>query len=444
MDKKLEHIYNNISLMKKSEENYAIKVFNIQNPEQYLYCYYKTEEDFFKDCKKLFVDIIPKKNMLNKEISYSQLYKELKNYLFYKILKENSSLFAKKFIFSEEDTKKISKLIKEIENSFKEYIKKYYPLEINFFYGRIYNISISKKEEIESYTLYKVDKNEDELAQYLNYLKNNCQIIPEYVIKTKIKARDCEAICELANKKNDDFLSILNFMRQTNVTIDGQYNFISKYNISLSENMECEYSNQDFCQQLNFNEIKNQDFFKKLVELIEKDNPNFLEKKIKLSLHWLKEAKYEKAEINALVKAITSLEALILTKKLNEKYGIQNNAITIPLIILEIKEEEKKKKIIKILKELYDKRSEVVHNGEAYVEYNEIQSLLKIIEDLIVKLIEDQQYGKLKTEKRYNEYFTEKILKLKSKSKVNLYLSIVKFKINSMFKSFLFLIYPNN
>lgn len=444
MDKKLEHIYNNISLMKKSEENYAIKVFNIQNPEQYLYCYYKTEEDFFKDCKKLFVDIIPKKNMLNKEISYSQLYKELKNYLFYKILKENSSLFAKKFIFSEEDTKKISKLIKEIENSFKEYIKKYYPLEINFFYGRIYNISISKKEEIESYTLYKVDKNEDELAQYLNYLKNNCQIIPEYVIKTKIKARDCEAICELANKKNDDFLSILNFMRQTNVTIDGQYNFISKYNISLSENMECEYSNQDFCQQLNFNEIKNQDFFKKLVELIEKDNPNFLEKKIKLSLHWLKEAKYEKAEINALVKAITSLEALILTKKLNEKYGIQNNAITIPLIILEIKEEEKKKKIIKILKELYDKRSEVVHNGEAYVEYNEIQSLLKIIEDLIVKLIEDQQYGKLKTEKRYNEYFTEKILKLKSKSKVTLYLSIVKFKINSMFKSFLFLIYPNN
>lgn len=409
MDKKLEHIYNNISLMKKSEENYAVKVFNIQNPEQYLYCYYKTEEDFFKDCKKLFIDIIPKKNMLNKEISYSQLYKELKNYLFYKILKENSSLFDKKFIFLEEHTKKISKLIKEIENSFKEYIKKYYPLEVNFFYARIYNISISKKEEIGSYTLYKVDKNEDELAQYLNYLKNNCQIIPEYVIKTKIKARDCEAICELANKKNDDFLSILNFMRQTNVTIDGQYNFISKYNISLSENMECEYSNQDFCQQLNFNEIKNQDFFKKLVELIEKDNPNFLEKKIKLSLHWLKEAKYEKTEINALVKAITSLEALILTKKLNEKYGIQNNAITIPLIILEIKEEERKKKIIKILKELYDKRSEVVHNGEAYVEYNEIQNLLKIIEDLIVKLIEDLQYGKLETEKRYNEYFTEKI-----------------------------------
>lgn len=279
MDKKLEHIYNNISLMKKSEENYAVKVFNIKNPEQYLYCYYKTEEDFFKDCKKLFIDIIPKKNMLNKEISYSQLYKELKNYLFYKILKENSSLFDKKFIFLEEDTKKISKLIKEIENSFKEYIKKYYPLEVNFFYARIYNISISKKEEIGSYTLYKIDKNEDELAQYLNYLKNNCQIIPEYVIKTKIKARDCEAICELANKKNDDFLSILNFMRQTNVTIDGQYNFISKYNISLSENMECEYSNQDFCQQLNFNEIKNQDFFKKLVELIEKDNPNFLEKK---------------------------------------------------------------------------------------------------------------------------------------------------------------------
>lgn len=110
-----------------------------------------------------------------------------------------------------------------------------------------------------------------------------------------------------------------------------------------------------------------------------------------------------------MVKAITSLEALILTKKLNEKYGIQNNAITIPLIILEIKEEEKKKKIIKILKELYDKRSEVVHNGEAYVEYNEIQNLLKIIEDLIVKLIEDLQYGKLETEKRYNEYFTEKI-----------------------------------
>lgn len=410
MDKKLEHIYNNISLMKKSEENYAVKVFNIKNPEQYLYCYYKTEEDFFKDCKKLFIDIIPKKNMLNKEISYSQLYKELKSYLFYKILKENSSLFDKKFIFLEEHTKKISKLIKEIENSFKEYIKKYYPLEVNFFYARIYNISISKKEEIGSYTLYKVDKNEDELAQYLNYLKNNCQIIPEYVIKTKIKARDCEAICELANKKNDDFLSILNFMRQTNVTIDGQYNFISKYNISLSENMECEYSNQDFCQQLNFNEIKNQDFFKKLVELIEKDNPNFLEKKIKLSLHWLKEAKYEKTEINALVKAITSLEALILTKKLNEKYGIQNNAITIPLIILEIKEEEKKKKIIKILKELYDKRSEVVHNGEAYVEYNEIQNLLKIIEDLIVNLIEDQQYGKLETEKQYNEYFIEKCL----------------------------------
>ena len=277
-------------------------------------------------------------------------------------------------------------------------------------YKIYYNISISKKEEIGPYTLYKVDKNEDELAQYLNYLKNNCQIIPEYVIKTKVKARDCEAICELANKKNDDFLSILNFMKRTNVTIDGQYNFISKYNISLSENMECEYSNQDFCQQLNFNEIKNQDFFKKLVELIEKDNPNFLEKKIKLSLHWLKEAKYEKTEINALVKAITSLEALILTKKLNERYGIQNNAITIPLIILEIKEEEKKKKIIKILKELYDKRSEVVHNGEAYVEYNEIQNLLKIIEDLIVKLIEDLQYGKLETEKQYNEYFIEKCL----------------------------------
>ena len=46
MDKKLEHIYNNISLMKKSEENYAVKVFNIQNPEQYLYCYYKTEGNY--------------------------------------------------------------------------------------------------------------------------------------------------------------------------------------------------------------------------------------------------------------------------------------------------------------------------------------------------------------------------------------------------------------
>ncbi len=51
-----------------------------------------------------------------------------------------------------------------------------------------------------------------------------------------------------------------------------------------------------------------------------------------------------------------------------------------------------------------------VHNGEAYVEYNEIQNLLKIIEDLIVNLIEDQQYGKLETEKQYNEYFIEKCL----------------------------------
>ena len=75
MDKDLKKIYNNISVERSEKNIYRKKIIPYGNVDYSQIIYYKSEEEYLKDCLNLFNKVITKKEKLEgrKTVSYTHL-----------------------------------------------------------------------------------------------------------------------------------------------------------------------------------------------------------------------------------------------------------------------------------------------------------------------------------------------------------------------------------
>ena len=91
-----------------------------------------------------------------------------------------------------------------------------------------------------------------------------------------------------------------------------------------------------------------------------------------------------------------------MKNKTKEKNGIQDYILKIVKVILK---KDDDKKFTKILKDLYDKRSKIVHEGIAEVNFFDKFFLRNLIEEVIEELISNSEYKNLRTKNEYEEFF---------------------------------------
>lgn len=301
--------------------------------------------------------------------------------------------------------------VKQCENNFKNYIEKKYPLKEFKVYNRIHNIKLSNnKETFGIYTLYRVSENKEYLKKYLEFLEKSLQYSTEFILETRVKIRDEVLADKIAREKNEIFIDITNFILSNYISIEKVYFREDRYSLVISNDDICENTHNEFNISSDFDVIKKSPYFSKLIFLAEEREPSFIESKIKLALHWYREFLHEKSEINSLLKGVIALESLISTKKLVKKIGIQSYISSIVPIILK---EDETSLSIKI-KQLYKKRSEIVHNGTTEIYLSDIKNLKEILLGILEEFITKEKYKNLTSEKEYNNFFKEI-----SKNKVN-------------------------
>lgn len=403
MDIELKSIYDNILIKQENENNYRFKIIKIFDGIDYsatLY-YKKNEEEFYQDCNKLFQKIVSKKERIKRTISERTLKNILEDYIYFKLLSEKKIIF-KNIIFSKQDINKILKELRNCENDFKNYVLKKYSLKKFEVFNRMYNIQINQKEELGTYTLYRFPENEKDIKVYLEHLEKRGQDPSKVIIKTIVEARDCDSAKDLAAEKNNELINIINFNQKSYILIEEDFNFIRKYSTISSIDGITDYTEETFPITLDFNDLKKAYFYTKLFPLTQKNELNFLENKIMISLQWYREFLHEKNSMNCLLKGIVSLESLVSTKELTKENGIQDYISKIVTIILEKENEEKFQNKIK---KLYDKRSKIVHEGIAEVNFYDIFFLRKLISDILEKFIVEPKYLNLTTKKKYNLFF---------------------------------------
>lgn len=403
MDKELVKIYNNISVKKTGNNNYRINIF-IPYIKRYKEFYYKSKEDYLNDCSELFNKLEEK--LEEGKVSRETLETELKYYILFKSLKEKR-IIIKNININQDILKEV---IEKYENNFKNYIEEKYPLKEFKIYSRIYNLRLSiRKEKFGIYTLYKTSKNKKDLKEYLKFLKKNMQTKTSIVLETRVRARDQIQANKIAQDKREFFLDIINFIAFSHVNIEDLYLLDNEYTLTLTDDFITENVKIELPNIINFDDIKKSLYFSKLLSLMEERELSFIESKIKISLHWYREFLHEKNGINSLLKGMIALESLISTKKLKKSEGVKNYIIRAVPVIL-----EKNKKILtNQIKELYLKRSAIVHEGIADVTENNKNDLKRVLYGIFEKFLLEKYYQELTTPQKYNSFFKE--LKYKEK-----------------------------
>lgn len=162
--------------------------------------------------------------------------------------------------------------------------------------------------------------------------------------------------------------------------------------------------------------------FEKLNQILKNKKPNFFEKKILTAVYWFGEAmgteifvekeiheeksrNYENFEYfkfgEKYIKLFTALESILIFEK--------NEPITLNLsersAFLLAENYEERKEIKKMIKDLYEVRSKIMHQGLTFVSKYDIKNLTEITRIIIFTLLELKVKYKFKTKEDLPEYF---------------------------------------
>ena len=342
----LEKLEKIISLEEKEGYSEHLEI----EPGKLLYCKVEEQDDFIN-----FID----KNWVNLELTYRTFEREFLKGIVAILEKENRTI--------DEENNPAQEVIKEIE------IK--YPEKEFSVYDEIMGIFVESKGLFEDFTIYDVEKNRDELEKEIKMMIKSKeesedplqnQAIPQYVIETKVKARESEIALELADKKNKNFIDLLHIEHFNGVKAIRQPLKVSIGRKISNNNIQRiakaggnkRYRSQTLMEEyIEYESYERDEQLKNLWKLIVKDNLNDLEKIIINSINWLGEAIQEVKFATSILKAIIFLEAII--KKENERSIKEKIAQRTAVIIGNKDKNININNIYKDMRRLYEKRSEI-------------------------------------------------------------------------------------
>lgn len=387
--KKLEEI---ISL--KEKEGYY-KHLEIETGK-FLYC--KEEE------QDIFLDFI-NKNWENSELTYMTFEKEF--------LKGIVEIFEKEKRTTDEENNPAKEIKKNIEKIFPK-------KEFNV-YDEIMGIYVKDKGTFEDFTIYNVEKNRDNLEEKIKMMiktKEESKIselnegIPEFIIETKVKAREIDMAFVLADEKNKNFVSLLqieNFKGTRVLTHPLKISIGRKIRNNNIERIakgkgEGKYISQTLVEEyIEYKDYKKDKQLENLWKIISKDNLNDLEKLIINSINWLGEAIQDVTLGISIIKAMIFLEATI--KKENEG-GIKEVIAKRTATIIESKYKNVNN-VYKDMRRFYKIRSEVNHTGKVQINNIDKIKLILYAKEVLIQLTTNIDYTGILNQK----YLVDKLKK---------------------------------
>jgi hypothetical protein len=163
--------------------------------------------------------------------------------------------------------------------------------------------------------------------------------------------------------------------------------------------------------------------FNKLNEMLKKTNPNNVESRLLTSIYWFGKAMslqvyYDKDKIygdytkkhenltyfefsERFIKLFTALECLLI---LGNREPISTN-LTRRSALLLAKDYDKRKKIKKRVRDLYTKRSSIVHHGEEFIPKSDLAYLTTLVQAAIITFIKIKDRYNLRNQQDLGSYF---------------------------------------
>jgi hypothetical protein len=147
--------------------------------------------------------------------------------------------------------------------------------------------------------------------------------------------------------------------------------------------------------------------FDRASALLQKQNPNPLEKRILAALQWAGRASVEKRKEEAFLLYCISLEALLLK---NEDKGEITFSFALRGAHLLLKDSGRRKEIFKDLKALYRLRSKVVHSGNTEISDSDLGKIRGLAKNAIFIVLTTEPFSSFVTEEQLEEWFQDQLL----------------------------------
>lgn len=339
---------------------------------------------------------IPNENFREYTKMLGELYQSIKQ------TPENYSLKAFEKLFVESISDNITESKEVTEGQFAEFRKALQekPTQELCIAKNIFGVHLlgAKEYNLGPYKIYQSQFYMEKLKEYPNSLHQvlECGIKSSYVVEAAVKCKDQDKAVELADVLFERLEKIVGFMiGYRNDRYDAgiinytAWNGLSTYirsNLGVGLNLR----RQGALESVPLDEpffIAKENGFAKIWEMVNKENPSELEKRILLSIEWVGQAIREKSPASAFLYAAIAMEIL---------FNHSEKTIVNPSILSQISESiaiivgnnvQGRLEIEGEAKRLYGLRSAIAHAGKSNISEVDIHSIIMIARETICAIL---------------------------------------------------------
>lgn len=155
--------------------------------------------------------------------------------------------------------------------------------------------------------------------------------------------------------------------------------------------------------------------FEKGASILANENRNSLERRVLAGIQWAGRAAIETRREVALLLSVIALESLVLKNQNSElRYRFSSRGAH-----LLARDPRNRSSIFNLLKEVYDKRSEIVHSGQTQVSLTEMRGVRTLVRDAFMTVLTEEPFVQMTREDEFDEWLDNRVLGIPPDSKSN-------------------------
>ena len=163
-------------------------------------------------------------------------------------------------------------------------------------------------------------------------------------------------------------------------------------------------------QALPLGRLVEQPGFGRILKMLESDDPSELEDRILRAIQWAGRAFVDSRREESFLLMAIALESLLLRNQKDENIGYKIALRCAHLIGLP--DRAARKSLVKDIKELYGRRSTIVHSGKIEVSDSELGSLHHYLRTALFVVLNKEPFSSMKDEKDLEAWFEERLLEV--------------------------------
>ena len=272
------------------------------------------------------------------------------------------------------------------------------------------DFTIYDKEKCKQRINDKNFKNKESDDLYFDYNKS------ELLISLKIKARESDKACEIADKycmsfenvfsyilgdlSHDKRVGIFNFRGYstmgTIISTDLGSSFRGKNDVILSLNLDYNYFSY-----YNNTELGND----KIWFLITKSDKTEIDKRLLNAIEWVGKAINDRDISKSFIQFVFAIEGML---QYNEKAFINQSIVSQlsdSLAFTICEETEQRKAISKKIRDIYEKRSSIAHGSNTKIDFDDLEEVYKITKKMIISFLTKSPFKEMTSMKSLNDYY---------------------------------------